>query len=161
MGKSDLARAARAAKRQRTLGQAACCAACGYADPAALTKSDGRVVCYECRCAELGKATVEEHHHLGRAVDPSTVPVPGNLHRDLSDRQYDWPTPVRENPNRDPLLWLAAACLGLRDHLSWWVAWLERIAHWLLALASALKETHGEQWGQALGLPPVWQGGRP
>jgi hypothetical protein len=157
MSKSDLARATRATKRQRTLGAEATCEECGCDDAAALTKTDGRVRCYECRCAEHGKATVEAHHHLGRAVDPSTVPVPGNLHRDLSDRQYDWPPEVRTNPQRDPLLWLAAACLGLRDHLGWWVAWLDRIARWLITLSKVLRETHGEQWGTALGLPPVWQ----
>jgi hypothetical protein len=158
MGTSDLARATRASKRQRTLGPGAACEQCGWGDGTALTKGHGRVRCYECRCAELGKTTVEAHHHLGRAVDPSTIPVPGNLHRDLSDRQHDWPPEVRTNPQRDPLLWLAAACLGLRDHLGWWVTWLDRIAHWLLALATALRESHGEQWGQALGVPPVWQG---
>lgn len=157
MSTNELTRATRAAKRQRTLGAAARCDTCGCTDPVALTKTDGRVCCYECRCAEQGRATVEQHHHLGRQNDSATVPVPGNLHRELSDRQIDWPPQVRTNSQRDPLLWLAAAILGLHDHLAWWIAWLARIASWLVALAETLQGHYGDRWWGALELAPVWQ----
>ncbi len=159
MGKNDLARAARATKRQRVLGKDAACEACGWDDAVTLTKTEGQILCYECRCAEQGQATVEAHHHLGRAVYPSTIPVPGNIHRELSDRQYDWPSEVRTNPQRDPLLWLAAALFGLRDHVAWWTAWIDRIAHWLQSLSELLSTRHGERWWETLGLAPVWQEG--
>jgi hypothetical protein len=157
MGTNDIARATRRQKRQRTLGTEAQCSRCGWPDATALTKTGGEMLCYECQCLSQSRATLEQHHHLGRAVDPATVPVPGNVHRDLSDRQYDWPAAVRTNPQRDPLLWLAAALFGLRDHLDWWTTWLERIAHWFVALSEALAARDGERWWEALELAPVWQ----
>jgi hypothetical protein len=157
MGTNDIARATRRQKRQRTLGTAAACEACGWTDPTALTKKDGRVLCYECRCQAAGKPTSEAHHHLGRAVDPATIPILGNIHRDLSDRQRDWPAAVRSNPQRDPLLWLAAALLGLRDHLGWWTAWLDRVATFLTQLGASLVEQHGECWWETIDVVPVWQ----
>ena len=61
------------------------------------------------------------------------------------------------NPERDPLRWLAAALLGLRDHLAWWLASLERIARWFIALSEALAARDGERWWEPLGVLPVWQ----
>lgn len=157
MGTTDIARATRRQKRQRTLGTQAQCNQCGWSDTTALTKVSGDVLCYECQCLAQVKATVEHHHHLGRANDPATIPVPGNIHRELSDRQYDWPVGLRTNPHRDPLLWLAAALFGLHDHLAWWTAWVDRIARWLVAFAEALSARDGERWWEALELAPVWQ----
>lgn len=132
------------------------CAGCGWTDASALTKTADRIVCYECGCQERSTATVEEHHHLGRRSDPATIPVPGNVHRSLSDRQVEWPDAVRSNPHRAPLLWLAAALLGLRDHLNWWVDWLTRIAAWFVALTEALQARFGDRWWETLGIGPVW-----
>lgn len=157
MATTDIARAARRQKRQRTLGTQAQCRECGWSDAIALTKASNDVLCYECQCRHKDKATTEEHHHLGRAVDPATIPVPGNIHRELSDRQYDWPHEVRTNPQRDPLLWLVAALCGLRDHLVWWTAWLDCIARWLQSLSEVLRTRHGDRWWETLGLAPVWQ----
>lgn len=158
MGSQEIARATRQRTRRRVLGNDAVCASCGWTDPAALTKGKDGVRCYECQCQARGRSGVEQHHHLGRVVGPATIPVPGNIHRDLSDRQYDWPSEIRTNPERDPLLWLAAALLGLRDHLAWWLAWLERIARWFIVLSEALAARDGERWWEMLDLPPLWQG---
>lgn len=157
MGTHELARATRRSTRRRVVGTGATCERCGWTDPVALTRTDARVLCYECRCAEGGTTPTEQHHHLGRAVDAATIPIPGNIHRDLSDRQRDWPAGVRTNPQRDPVLWLAAALLGLRDHLAWWVSWLDRIADGLIALGDRLRAHHGERWWEALGVDPVWR----
>lgn len=161
MGQEAIDRAAREARRRRVLGAGTGCPRCSWEELPALTKDANGVLCYECRCAEPGRATVEQHHHAGRANDPATVPVPGNLHRELSERQHDWPAEVRRNPERDPLLWLAAACYGLRDHLAWWAAWLARVADWLVALARELRDRSGPAWWMELGVGAPWQGAAP
>jgi len=159
MGQEQLTRATRHTTRRRVLGPDARCDRCGWRDPVALTRGEDGTRCYECHRNAGQKTTVEQHHHLGRAVDPATVPVTGNVHRDLSDRQYDWPPAVRRNPHRDPLLWLAAALFGLRDHLGWWLAWLDRIARWFLDLSTALASRDGARWWETVGVAPVWQEG--
>lgn len=156
MGQEAIDRAAREATRRRVLGAGDRCPRCGWQGLAALTKAAHGVLCYECRCAEQGRATVEEHHHAGRANDPATIGVPGNLHRELSERQREWPPEVRSNAQRDPLLWVAGAALSLRDHLALALDWVGRVALWLVALAAALRERFGARWWEELGLPSLW-----
>ncbi len=156
MSQEAINRAARRAKRTRALGPDAACEGCGWAEPTALTKAAGRVLCYECRCSEAGRATVEDHHVMGKANDPATIPVPGNAHRWLSDAQLDWPPGLRQNSERDPLIWLAQGCRGLGDHLAWWAKILAAVAAWLLALAAALRREHGAAWWGELGIPSFW-----
>jgi hypothetical protein len=151
--------AIRAERRKRALGANARCATCGWAPREALVKTKTGVRCYECQLQADGKMTTEAHHHLGRAVDPATVTVPGNVHRDLSEHQRDWDPASRVNPQRDPLLWLAAAAMGLHDHLAWWVDWLGRIAAWLARLSAHLTERDGARWWEPMGLAPVWAEG--
>lgn len=157
MSQSDITRTTRHAKRRRILGAEARCATCGWDDLTALVQTGDDIRCYECSCTERGKSAIEAHHHLGQAVDAATVPIIGNIHRDLSDRQRDWLKTVRTNPQRDPLFWLAAAVFGLRDHLAWWLDWIERIGTWLVSLATALTERDGERWWESMGLTPLWQ----
>ena len=158
MGQTEIDQAARRAKRARVLGNGAC-ARCGWTGQDGLTKGgDGAVRCYECRLAADGKPTVEAHHLLGRANDLATAAIPGNLHRGLSEAQRAWPDSVRRNAGRDPLLWLAAACLGLRDHLAAWVGWLDAVAAWLVGLSGALVARSGPAWWQELGVGAPWQG---
>lgn len=157
MSQSDISRTTRHAKRRRILGPDAHCKTCGWENLTALVTTDDGIRCYECSCSKHGKTAIEAHHHLGQAVDTATVPIAGNIHRDLSDRQRDWPTVVRSNPQRDPLLWLAATIFGLRDHLAWWTEWIDRIGIWLVALATALAERDGERWWESMGLAPLWQ----
>ncbi len=98
---------------------------------------------------------MEAHHILGKANDPTTVPVPGNLHRQLSDRQLDWPDELRHNPERDPLVWLAQGCQGMSDHVAWWARILAQLAAWLMELAAALRREHGGTWWASLGIPAL------
>lgn len=104
---------------------------------------------------------MEEHHLLGKANDAkTTIGVPGNLHRILSELQREWPAEVRHNQHADPLLWLAGACLSLHDQLSIWVTWLSHVALWLISAAQGLQAQHGSAWWQALGIPQLWEGGQ-
>jgi len=154
---TSIQKAVRAEKRARTLGDDPRCPICGETTQAALVTTDDGIYCYECHCEKQGKATTEAHHHLGRAIDPNTVTIPGNIHRALSDRQRDWPMEARQNPERDPLRWIAAGLYGLHDHLAWWLDWLRRLATWFLQLAEALRDQHGPQWWDALGIGRVWE----
>lgn len=157
MTSNSVGRATRRARRQRTLGPDARCTHCGWTEVTALSRSDDTTICYECQAVASGKQSSELHHHLGRKNDAATVALPGNLHRDLSDHQHDWPGDVLRNPERDPLLWLAAALNGLRDHVAWWVDWLEQIAAWLCSLSSVLQVEHGTNWSARLSLPVLWE----
>ena len=155
MGQAAINRTTRKVKRTRMLGRDARCAQCGWAEAIALTLVDDRVLCYECQNLEYGRPPVEDHHILGRANDPATVPVPGNLHRQLSDRQLDWADTLKSNFERDPLVWLAQACQGLSDHVAWWARILARLAAWLVELAAALSREHGGTWWASLGIPAL------
>jgi hypothetical protein len=68
-------------------------------------------LCSECRSRAQGRSVFEKHHTLDRQADADlTVTVPGNLHRDLSALQIDWPPEVKEDQGRDPLF-IAVAIL--------------------------------------------------
>jgi hypothetical protein len=151
---TSIRKAVRGEKRARTLGENPRCGTCGETTQAALVTTDDGIRCYECHCQDQGKATTEAHHHLGRAIDPSTVAIPGNIHRALSESQRDRPKDARQNPERDPLRWIAAGLSGLHDHLAWWLDWLTRLATWFLQLAEALR---AQQWWEALGIARVWE----
>jgi hypothetical protein len=55
---------------------------------------------------------MEDHHVAGRANSSVTVRIPGNDHRELSDKQFDWRKPMLENPNRKPAITIAARVQG-------------------------------------------------
>jgi hypothetical protein len=162
MSQDALNRAVRTTRRARSLGPDARCAWCGWAEVTALVrrKRGGHfvILCYECAQAGDGKRTVEDHHPLGRANDATTIAVPGNAHRALSDLQLDRPKLLRDNPERDPLIWLAQMCQALKEHFTYWVEWLDRIAAWLIALSQRLREQFGTAWWISLGLPTFWTG---
>jgi hypothetical protein len=123
------------------------------------TRPRAEVLCYECAQVRDGKPTVEDHHLLGRAVDPvTTIPLPGNAHRVVSELQRDRPPELATNPERDPLVWLAQMCHALKDHLTYWVEWLDRVADFLLGLAKAQREKFGGRWWERLDLPSLWAG---
>jgi hypothetical protein len=161
MSQEALDRAVRKTRRTRTLGPDARCSRCGCADPTPLdcrTRQGKRVLlCYECAQVRDGKRTVEDHHLLGKANDKTKIPVPGNVHRVLSDLQLDQPTALRDNPDQDPLIWLAQLCHALKGMFTYCVEWLDRIGEWLLALSSRLRERFGTTWWDELHLPPFWQ----
>lgn len=155
MGQQDIARAGRRERKTRRLGPEAACG-CGWTHPSALQRDGAQISCYECACAKRSQTTIEAHHVLGRAVDPVTIGVPGNVHRLLSESQREWPDAIRHNSARDPLLWLAGAALSLHDQLALWVAWLAEIATWLTKLGEALRELHGDHWWDALEVGTPW-----
>jgi hypothetical protein len=103
-----------------------------------------------------GRSPIEDHHVLGRANDPITIPVPGNLHRQLSDRQRDWPRELRRHSHRDPLIWMATALLSHQEMLALSLALLDWLIPALPTIAAALRETYGEEWWIALELSTPW-----
>ncbi|MGO8947060.1 MAG: hypothetical protein ACLQUY_05235 [Ktedonobacterales bacterium] len=157
MSQEAINRAVRKNRRSRVLGPDARCSRCGCTELSALvvrTRQKQRVIlCYECAQVTGRKATTEKHHVIGQATDPDLViGVPANEHRALSDRQLDWPEAVRHNPNRDPLLVLAAMCHSLKDQLQHWVDLLELVAAWFVELSKALRAKFGECWWNTLGV---------
>lgn len=158
MSEETLTHAVRQSKRSRVLGPDSRCAVCGCTIPAALKRYGRRILCYECRAAEQQKATVEDHHVLGRKNADETIGLPGNVHREVSDRRYEWPEQVRTNPDRDPLLWSAGLCLSARDLCALLAHWLQCVGAWLVALAQVLRAEHGARWWVALGLGTPWEG---
>jgi hypothetical protein len=128
----------RAARRERHLRRLRTrhprCADCGETEPAALIRTGDTVRCYECLCRAAGRPTREAHHPFGRANDPGTAMVPGNLHRRLSDEQRDWPQDTPRNPRRAPLREIAAALRAqldqarvLVDRAEWMPGFLEQL----------------------------------
>ena len=127
------------------------CAMCGEPDAAAMTRHG---VCYACHRAAIGKPEVEAHHPTGRKNGPETIPVPANLHRALSASQAIWPSGLKTNPARDPLITVAQVVRAVADFAAW-LAWRgERISDWLLALALWLVARLGDRWWTELA--PLW-----
>ena len=118
----------------------------------AQTSAPPRVLCYEHLLLQQGKATVEAHHPLGKANDPSTVGALGNLHRALSDSQQDWPEEVRRNPQRNPLWWIAGILYSLHDYLHWLVDRCRQIGDLLVKAGHWAEQQGGPQWWVAAGI---------
>jgi hypothetical protein len=128
---------------------------CGEDEPAALVGHVPNVRCYECAQSAAGRSGLEAHHYAGRANDPFTVPLPGNVHRIVSDEIYTWPERTRLNPAGSGLRSAAAA---LRGRLSVERQMVERIDGPLIAYLEHLDERltalHGDEWWLALGIDP-------
>ncbi len=137
---------ARHARRRRVLPPDARCA-CGETDPRCLVQSGDGVTCYACQASNAGRSGTERHHVAGRHNLETTVAVPNNEHRILSDRQQDWPAATLRNPSGSPLLQASGAIRGWMDIL---VLILERIVGWIPALLEALDawlcERLGTSW---------------
>jgi hypothetical protein len=144
---SALPRLVRAAKRQQRLPPAAACAVCGARDPCVLVAGSVPLLCYACRRAQDGAASVEAHHLAGRRNSDYTLPLPANLHRVLSAQQQDWPEALRRNPDGSPLIALAAMLRGYLDLLH---AALDRcidaLPDLLLQLDACLTQQCGDRW---------------
>ncbi len=65
-----------------------------------------------------------------------------------------WPGEVRRNPTGDPLLRLVAVILAQRDWAEVQVQAMQDAADLLQRLIACLRERFGDQWWEALGLPP-------
>ncbi len=145
--------AIRSTNRREKLGPDAECVRCGYTDPAALQFV---ILCYECLAFVQGRSTVEDHHVLGQANDPSTIGVPANPHRSLSDRMQDWEDELLRGDPADPLLWIARLLRSIKDAAEWIMDRLDDVVHFLLRLRQWLLENYGPQWWNRLGLGPLW-----
>src|SRR5579883_3368237 len=88
------------AREQRTPPDARC-RLCGWSEPLALVAGQHPTRCYACDNRLGGGDGFERHHIAGVWNRPFLIQtVDANLHRILSDWQYDWPVDVRTNPGR-------------------------------------------------------------
>lgn len=143
----------RSAKRRETLGADARCSRCGYADQSGL---ETMTLCYECAKFVQGRSPVEQHHPLGRSNDPTTISVPANPHRNISNQMQDWERDLQWGDPADPLLWIARLLQAIKDAAQWAMDRLDDLVHFLLRLRQWLIETHGTSWWNELGLGPLW-----
>jgi len=114
-------------------------------------------LCYECLAFVRGRSPVEEHHPLGRSNHPSTVSVPGNPHRALSNRMQDRGSDLLRGDPADPLLSIARLLQTIMDAAEWALDHLGDLIHVLLRLRQRLIKDYGSQWWEALGLGPLWR----
>src|SRR4051794_24504564 len=130
-------------ERLRQLGtHDPCCRfdGCDESFPLALTGIHPEIYCYEHDALRRNRPWVEGHHPAGRHNNPQTVPVAGNDHRVVSERQYLWPRHTLRNPDGSPLLRAAASIRGWLEVLwlimvrtvGWVPEFLERLDAWLL-----------------------------
>jgi len=110
-------------------------------------------LCYECRCRKRGISPDEAHHVLGRAVDETTVVLPGNMHRMVSEEQRTLRADVRQAASHDPLALIITVLAAARDFAAALALFVARGLDWLLRAWDRLRELHGDQWWTALGLP--------
>lgn len=153
----QLDRLVRTERRKRTLGSETACRLCGMGVPATL-QADGRgVICYQCANAAHHRPVIEAHHPLGRANDQDTViNTPGNLHRMLDSNKGMWPEVVRNGAATDPLLFIVAVVLWVRDSAETLIVYAQAVVDFLLLLHGALVAKYGNEWRVALGLPMIW-----
>jgi hypothetical protein len=100
----------------RRVGENARCG-CGEAETFALIEGREPATCVECDRLKRGESVMDRHHIAGRNNSPLTISIPANLHRLLSERQYDWPQGMLENPDRHALIRIAAMLQGFIDLL--------------------------------------------
>jgi hypothetical protein len=121
---------------------------------ASLCTYEGKRVCYACQRQAQGNPAQEHHHILGRDY-PYTVPLPANMHREITALQQRWPDALK-HPN-NPLLVFAALVRIIADLSVWSATWLGvrsyRLSDWLLVLSRLLDE-HLPAWQDRLA--PLW-----
>lgn len=127
------------------------CQICGESRPAALTGTATSILCYECQARSSSRPPIEKHHIAGRHNDAFTVPTTANDHRELSDRQHDWPVETLRNPKGSPLLKASATLRGwldiLRELIEHILGW---IPEFLEDLDSFLIEKLGSRWWEQI-----------
>lgn len=117
MSEEELNREFRHANKRNRLGSNAKCELCGEHDLRILRKVGKHILCPECHLESQGKVPIENHHPPGKNNGDFCFPIPANTHAILSDAQYDWPRETLRNPNKDPLLEIAAWFRGIHDLL--------------------------------------------
>jgi hypothetical protein len=148
MTSNDLEQRRRVEQAYRRLGtRTPQCQCCAETDPLVLTGIYPDILCYEHARIEKGTSPIEHHHPSGRQNDPFTIPIPGNDHRWLNDRQREWPLETLRNPRGDPLLKAAAALRSFLDVLR---LLIERVLGWvppfLEQMSAYLREKLGDRW---------------
>jgi hypothetical protein len=144
---SPMLTGARRARQERQHGANAVCKQCGETDVRVLVRNSRPKRCEACYRAKNGKSVEDAHHPSGRANSPFIVQIPVNSHRRLSDKQYDWPSGLLQNPNDCPIMSVAAQVRGATETL---VELIERllmgVADFLIVLSDRLSEHLGDEW---------------
>lgn len=148
----DISRVARHARRAAHFPDDTACSLCGEINQCALVEKTRPILCYACqqKTTQNGKSPVENHHIAGQNNSDSTVTLPANDHRLLSDMQQDWPASTLRNADGSPLLQAAAAVRGWLDILS---LIIDRVIGWipvfLESLDTALCGSFSPTWWQS------------
>ena len=120
---------------------------CKETDPLALTGTHPRSIATSTMLVKR-RPWLEAHHPSGRQMIRSTVEIPGNEHRVLSELQNaTWPRETLRNPDGSPLLRAAAAIRGWLDLL--WVV-MHRTVGWVPASLEVLDAWLRERVGARL-----------
>ena len=82
--------------------------------------------------------------------------MPGNVHRDLSEAQFDWPQEVVTNPTCDPLLLGVALLLAIWDACRVLGPYLGSLIDYVRRLREVLVAKFGDRWFDALRLAHLW-----
>jgi hypothetical protein len=138
----------RRAVATRRLGKQLRCSRCGEARPEALIPTSEPRICAACGRKSQGKIEIDFHHVAGRNNHRATVPVPVNDHRALLNvDQFDWPAETLRNPDRSPLLAIAASIRGFINFVEYCVdTFLRWIPSALETLAVDLDRKLGPGW---------------
>ena len=147
ISKDPIGAARRKSVAARRVGVGSRCA-CGESRPAALIAGSDPTVCAECKRHREGKSRYDNHHVAGKANHPCTIPVPANDHcAILSEDQYDWPKRTRENPDRSPLIAIAACIRGVCSTIMYFLEHLLlTIPEYLEKLDAFLTHYFGSKW---------------
>ncbi len=106
----------RKAVAARRLGKDSKCTRCGEDRPHALIRNSDPRICAACQRQDDGESVIDGHHAAGQNNHCATVPIPVNDHRArMSVAQYSWPVRTLRNPDRSPLLAVAAYVRSLQD----------------------------------------------
>jgi hypothetical protein len=149
MNKSDvIKREVRKAKAEQRVGPDARCSSCGESRPEALISGSDPMICANCQRVSKGLTTFDNHHVAGKNNSPVTIAVEVNDHRArLSGDQYSWAKRVRENPDGDPLIAIAAGLLGFADTVLYLIdKFLIKAAECVIAAADFFKELRGDKY---------------
>jgi len=127
---------------------------CGEARPEALIPQSTPMICAACQRKSRGKNTMDKHHVAGKANSSVTVSIPVNDHRArLSVEQYEWPPDTLRNPNRCPLLRIAACIRGFINTVHYLIdALLVGVVEILEGLSRRLWNRLGPNWWREISL---------
>jgi hypothetical protein len=89
--------AARHTRHRLAIPTGARCKHCGSSDASVLVSKTRPQLCLDCLAVAQHRSPIEQHHPLGRANDPATIPLRASVHRFFSDRQIDWGAQTLEN----------------------------------------------------------------